>query len=387
MKKLTAVLLAFTLLITALPLQAAARSGKLDDVIAAETQATAVEIEEEGVVLLKNEDNALPLGDKRVNVFGAGSVQPFYGGAGSGAVTTDDPVTFYEALDAAGIAYNTELKALYERHVRSFTPKTDNTVINNLLQLALARSALDEMPVKYLTGSIMARAEAYSETALLVISRTSAEGRDLKPETLQLSAEEEKLVKAVTAAFDEVIVLFNTGNLMEMGWLEEYDSIKAAMLLWIPGEYGFEGAAKVLAGAVSPSGRLADTAAYHAADHPSTAYFGTHQYDTGDYYTEYSEGIYVGYRYFETFAPEQVQFPFGYGLSYTSFEKTEAAFSVEDEKITAQVTVTNTGFRAGKKWCSFISARRTRPAALKKARSSWAALPKQSRCRPARANK
>lgn len=348
MKKSIAVILAFTLLMTICALPAAARSGRLDDAVAAETRALAVETEAEGAVLLKNEGGALPLGSKRVNVFGAGSVEPFYGGAGSGAVTTDDPVTFYEALETAGIAYNTELKKLYERHVRSFTPKTDNTVINNLLQLLLAKSALDEMPVRHLTDGVMARAEAYSETALLVISRTSAEGRDLKPETLRLSEEEEKLVDIVTAAFDEVIVLFNTGNLMEMGWLDDHDSIKAAMLLWIPGEYGLEGAAQVLSGEKSPSGRLADTAAYRAADHPSTAYFGTHRYDSGDYYTEYSEGIYVGYRYFETFAPEKVQFPFGYGLSYTTFEKTDAVFSLENERIAAEVTVKNTGDLAGK---------------------------------------
>ncbi|MBQ9552921.1 MAG: glycoside hydrolase family 3 protein [Clostridia bacterium] len=348
MKKGIAVILAFCLMITASVLPAAARSGRLDDAIAAETRALAVEIEAEGVVLLKNEENALPLGEKRVNVFGAGSAEPFYGGAGSGAVTTDDPVSFYEALDTAGIAYNTELKDLYERHIRSFTPKTDNTVINNLLQLALAKSALSEMPIKYLTKTILERAKAYSDTALLVISRTSAEGRDLSADTLRLSDEEKQLVQLVTGSFSEVIVLFNTGNLMEMGWLEDYDSIKAAMLLWIPGEYGLEGAARVLSGAASPSGRLADTAAYHVEDHPSTPFFGTHQYDNGEYFVEYSEGIYVGYRYFETFAPEKVQYPFGYGLSYTTFEKTDAVFKMNGDAVTAEVTVTNTGSCAGK---------------------------------------
>lgn len=348
MKKFIAVMLTAILLALSLPLSAAARSGSLNEEIAAETRALAVEIEAEGVVLLKNEGRALPLNGKRVNVFGAGSVQPFFGGAGSGAVTTDDPVTFYEALDAAGIACNTELKDLYTRQVRSSVPRTDNTVINNLLQLALARSSLNEMPVSFLTQKVMERARAYSDTALLVISRTSAEGRDLSAETLRLSEEETRLVEKVTAAFPEVIVLFNTGNLMEMGWLEDYDSIKAAMLLWIPGEFGLEGAAKVLSGEVSPSGRLADTAAYRVEDHPSTAFFGTHTYDNGSHYVEYSEGIYVGYRYFETFAPEKVQYPFGYGLSYTTFEKTAAAFALAGDRITAEITVTNTGSRPGK---------------------------------------
>ncbi len=348
MKKLIAATLVFVLLLASLQLTAAARSGSLSENIAAETRALAVEIEAEGAVLLKNENGALPLNGKRVNVFGAGSVLPFFGGAGSGAVTTDDPVTFYEALDAAGIAYNTELKDLYTRCVHSFIPKTDNTVINNLLQLALARSSLSEMPVSFLTQKIMDRARAYSDTALLVISRTSAEGRDLSAETLRLSAEERRLVETVTSVFPEVIVLFNTGNLMEMGWLEEYGSIKAAMLLWIPGEFGLEGAAKALSGEVTPSGRLADTAAYRVEDHPSTAFFGTHTYDNGSHYVEYSEGIYVGYRYFETFAPEKVQYPFGYGLSYTTFEKTDAAFTLAGEQITAEITVTNTGACPGK---------------------------------------
>ncbi|MBR5409581.1 MAG: glycoside hydrolase family 3 protein [Clostridia bacterium] len=348
MKKSLAVILTCVMMLSALPLYASARSGHLDENIAADTRALAVEIETEGVVLLKNVDNALPLGSKRVNVFGAGSVQPFYGGAGSGAVTTDDPVSFYEALDTAGVAYNETLKKLYETHVHAFSPKTDNTVINNLLQLALAKSALEEMSTIYLTDRIMNEAKAYSDTAIIVISRTSAEGRDLSADTLRLSEKEKKLVEKVTAAFPEVIVLFNTGNLMEMGWLDEYPSIKAAMLLWIPGEFGFEGAAKVLSGEVTPSGRLADTAAYRVEDHPSTAYFGTFTYDTGDHYVEYCEGIYTGYRYFETFAPEKVQYPFGYGLSYTTFEKTDAAFTREGDAVRVGVTVKNTGARAGK---------------------------------------
>ncbi len=348
MKKRLAAGLVCLLLLPALSLFAAAKSGRLNAQIAAETRALAVEIESEGAVLLKNEDGALPLRQKRVNVFGAGSVQPFFGGAGSGAVTTDDPVSFYEALDSAGIGYNPALKKLYERHVRAFSPKTDNTVINNLLQLVLAKSALNEMPVKYLTAGVLQQAKAFSGTALIVISRTSAEGRDLSAETLRLSAEEKRLVETVTAAFPEVIVLFNTGNVMETGWLSDYSSIKAALLVWIPGEFGFEGAAKVLSGEVSPSGRLADTVAYRIDDHPSSVCFGSHSYNNGDHYVEYSEGIYVGYRYFETFAPEKVQYPFGYGLSYTTFEKTDASITRSGELIRAAVTVRNTGGCAGK---------------------------------------
>lgn len=348
MKKRLAAGLVCLLFLPVVTLFAAAKSGSLNAAVAAETRALAVEIESEGAVLLKNEEGALPLQGKRVNVFGAGSVQPFYGGAGSGAVTTDDPVSLYEAFDSAGIAYNPSLKKFYEKHVRSLMPKTDNTVINNLLQLALAKSALDEMPVKYLTEDVLRQAQAFSDTALLVISRTSAEGKDLSTDTLRLSGEEKRLVETVTAAFSEVIVLFNTGNVMEMGWLEQYDSIKAALMVWIPGEFGFEGAAKVLSGEVSPSGRLADTIAYSVEDHPSSVCFGSHAYDNGDHYVEYGEGIYVGYRYFETFAPDKVQFPFGFGLSYTTFEKTNASFERAGDEIRVSVTVRNTGTRAGK---------------------------------------
>ncbi|MBR0113212.1 MAG: glycoside hydrolase family 3 protein [Clostridia bacterium] len=348
-KKAAALILAAVMLVS-LAFPAFARSGKLDEKIASYTRKIAVDIESEGVVLLKNEDNVLPLKGKSVNVFGAGSVVPFYGGAGSGAVTTQDPVDLYEALDTAGIRYNEKLKSLYEKHCKSPTAaaSTDNTVINNLLQLALADSSLDEMPVRYLKASVMKQAKEFSDTAIIVISRTSAEGSDLSADTLRLSSEEKALVECVTSAFENVIVLFNTGNIMEMGWLDDYDSIKAAALIWIPGEFGLEGAAKVLSGEVSPSGRLADTVAYNVDDHPSGASFGSIKYDEGGNYVEYLEGIYVGYRYFETFAKDKVQYPFGYGLSYTKFAKSGASFSVKNGKVTARVTVTNTGKCSGK---------------------------------------
>ena len=348
--KVCSVILAVLILAASVHMFALAQSGNLGAQVAAYTRQIAVDIESEGVVLLKNKDNALPLGDRCVNVFGAGSVVPFYGGAGSGAVTTQDPVDLYEAFDTAGIKYNAKLKALYEKHCKSPTAaaSTDNTVINNLLQLALADSSLDEMPVRYLTASVMKQAKEFSDTAIIVISRTSAEGSDLSADTLRLSGTEKELVECVTSAFENVIILFNTGNVMEMGWLDDYDSIKAAALIWIPGEFGLEGAAKVLSGEVCPSGRLADTVSYSVDDHPSGASFGSIKYDDGGNYVEYLEGIYVGYRYFETFAKDKVQFPFGYGLSYTKFSKSAASFSVSGGKITACVTVKNTGKCAGK---------------------------------------
>ncbi len=348
-KKATAVLLSLTLLLACLVVPGFAVSGNIpDDVIAMSSQ-VAVEIEQEGVVLLKNEDNSLPLANKRVNVFGAASVVPLLGGAGSGAITTHDPVYFYEGLDEAGIEYNTELKELYDKYCSSEEIlKTGSTVFNNLLQLVLAKSALNEMDPAKLTDDIMANAKAYSDTAIIVIGRTSAENSDLSPETLRLSENERAMVDKVASAFSEVIVLFNIGNVMEMGFLEEYDSIKAAAIIWIPGEFGMRAVGQVLKGDVNPSGRLADTVAYSIYDHPSTQNFGTYEYEGGEYYVEYQEGIYVGYRYFETFAKDKVQYPFGYGLSYTTFAKEIISSSTANGKIRVNVKVTNTGQVSGK---------------------------------------
>ena len=347
-KLLSLAMAAVILLSVALP-TVSATSGNIDPDIIAETSQTAVELESEGIVLLKNEDNVLPLEGKKINIFGAGSVCPFLGGAGSGAITTDDPVTFYEALDAEGIEYNTELRKLYEKNCGSNEmPKTDNTVINNLLQLVLAKNSLEEMAARKLTDSVMARAAEFSDTALIMISRTSAENKDLTADVLRLSKTEKELVEKVTSTFENVVVLFNTGNIMEMGWLNEYDSIKAAAMIWIPGEFGMTAVARMLCGKVNPSGKLADTVAYKVEDHPSTECFGSNRYKGGEYYVEYLEGIYVGYRYFETFAKDKVQYPFGYGLSYTSFDRQLIDSSTSGGKITAKVKVINTGKRSGK---------------------------------------
>ncbi len=274
-----------------------ATSGDVDREIIAETRETAVQIESEGIVLLKNEDDFLPLENKKVNIFGAGSVCPFFGGAGSGAITTDDPVTLYEAFETEGIEYNAELRALYEKHCLSNElPKTDNTVINNLLQVLLAKNTLEEMNPKYLTQELLKNAVEFSDTAIIVISRTSAEGADHTVETLSLSDDEKAMVEKVTSAFENVVVLFNIGNVMEMGWIDEYESIKAAAIIWIPGEFGMTAVPQMLDGKVNPSGKLTDTIAYSIEDHPSSECFGSNEYKGGEHFVEYYEGIYIGYR-------------------------------------------------------------------------------------------
>jgi beta-glucosidase len=348
-KKTMAIFMSIVMLMSCFSIASSAVSGNVPADIIEMSSQVAVELEQEGIVLLKNEENILPLGNKNVNIFGAGSVVPFLGGAGSGAITTEDPVTFYEALDENKINYNKELRDLYEKECSgNETPKTSNTVINNLLQLVLAKNSLDEMACDKLTDEIMKNAVNFSDTAIIVISRTSAETTDLTKDVLRLQEEEKKLVEKVTSSFENVIVLFNTGNIMEMGWLDEYDNIKAAALIWIPGEFGMRAVAQMLTGKVNPSGRLTDTVAYSVDDHPSTECFGTYEYEGGGYYVEYLEGIYVGYRYFETFAKNKVQYPFGYGLSYTTFAKEMVSYNIGDEIITIDVKVTNTGSVAGK---------------------------------------
>lgn len=347
--KITALILVLSLLVAFFSIPALAVSGNIPSEVIAISSQVAVEIEQEGIVLLKNEDDTLPLNGKRVNVFGAASVVPLLGGAGSGSIATHDPVYFYEALDEAGIEYNTELRDLYDKYCSSNEIlKTGSTVFNNLAQLLLTKSALNEMSADKLTDDIMRDAKAFSDTAVIVIGRTSAENKDLTPEILRLSDEERAMVDKVATTFSNVIVLFNIGNVMEMGFLDEYESIKAAAVFWIPGEFGMRAVAQVLNGEVNPSGRLADTVAYSVYDHPSTENFGTYEYEGGGNYVEYQEGIYVGYRYFETFAKDKVQFPFGYGLSYTSFEKEIISSSTSYGEITVKVKVTNTGDAAGK---------------------------------------
>lgn len=349
-KSALAVIMALAMLCGALAVSAYATSGNIDPAIIAKTSRVAVDIEREGIVLLKNDGKALPLKNEKLNIFGVGSAFPYIGGTGSGCTTSDNPVYFYDALDAAGVEYNKELRKLYEANGGSSDlPYVDHTIINNLINLALLKNTIDEMDPRKLTAKIMKNAVNYSDTALIVIGRTGTEGGDMGADTLILSKNERAMVEKVCTAFKKVIVIFNTGNVMEMGWLEEFDSIKAALAVWIPGEFGFEAVADVLTGKVNPSGRLVDTIPYKISDCPANENFGSYTFsDSRDNYVEYQEGIYVGYRYFETMAKDKVQFPFGYGLSYTSFSQRIVSRSAGRDKISLSVKVINTGKTAGK---------------------------------------
>ncbi len=324
--------------------------------IAEETTAKSVkianQIESEGIVLLKNEDNALPLKNRKVNVFGAASCSiAFAGAAGSGAVRSSDAVGFYDALENAGIEYNKELYKTYAFHSGTlFDLGLISYVITVLKQFF--GGGQSEMPISNISSKTMANAVEYSDTAIIVIGRVGTEMKDLSVEQLNLNDNEKKMIDKVCNSFDNVIVVFNISNIMDMSWLEDYESVKAAMIMWLPGEVATDSVGKVLTGEVNPSGKLVDTVSYDIEDHPASENFGNYMYKgivgIPKYFVNYCEGIYVGYRYFETLAPEKVQYPFGFGLSYTDFKWNVVDYSANKEEITVKVKVTNTGDIAGK---------------------------------------
>lgn len=344
-----AILTSLSILLPGFSFAVSAYTGNISSEIIEQSAKTAVDIEAEGIVLLKNEDGTLPLAGKKLNVFGSASITPFLGGTGSGSIISENPLLFYDALELAGIEYNDELKNLYEENNENEIFKIGNPLTDFLLQMLLLKQTLKEMPVEKISDQVMERAKGFSSTALVMIGRTGTEGEDLPAEDLHLSEEEERLIKKVTENFQEVIVLFNIGNVMEMGWLEAYPQIKAAAIVWIPGEFGMEAVAKMLKGEISPSGKLADTVAYSLDDHPSSINFGDFTYSGSlEKYLDYREGIYVGYRYFETFAKDKVQFPFGFGLSYADFDFELLEIFETPLELGFKVRVTNTGDRAGK---------------------------------------
>ena len=324
--------------------------------ISEETTAKSVEIanqiESEGIVLLKNEDDVLPLKNKKVNVFGAASCSiAFAGAAGSGAVRSSDAVGFYDALTNAGIEYNKDLYNTYARYtMTSFDAGLISYVITVLKQFF--GGGQSEMPMNRISNSLFEKALDYSQTAVIVIGKVGTEMKDLSVEDLNLTDDEKEMIDRVCNAFPEVIVVFNISNITDMSWLEDYDSIKAAMIMWLPGEVGTDSVGKVLTGEVNPSGKLVDTVSYDIEDHPASENFGNYMYKNiigiPKYFVNYSEGIYVGYRYFETFAPEKVQYPFGFGLSYTDFDWNVKSYKADGEKITVKVDVKNIGDVAGK---------------------------------------
>ena len=283
----------------------------------------------EGAVLLQN--RCLPLADGTgVSVFGRVQVNHFYTGYGSGGdVNVPYTVNLLEGIrNCPHLRLDEELARQYEEFDR-------NNPIDHGFWGQWPR-CYPEMP---LTEAQVARAAAVSDTALVILGRSSGEDREnaLEPGSFYLREEEKEMLRLVTAKFSDTVLLLNIGSVMDFSFLEEYN-FGAVLLLWQGGMESGNAAADLLCGLQNPSGRLTDTVARNYEDYPSAKYFGNPDKN------EYWEDIFVGYRWFETFGPDKVLFPFGHGLSYTDFEKK----ALSTGALKWEITVTNTGSRAGK---------------------------------------
>ncbi|BBH22972.1 beta-glucosidase [Paenibacillus baekrokdamisoli] len=294
----------------------------------------------EGAVLLKNERQVLPLRNgENVSIFGRTQVNYYRSGTGSGgSVHVSYTTNLLDGLRSKkNLTVNEELAAVYEKWIEQ------NPFDNGGGGWAAEPWHQKEMP---LTDELVSEARSKSNKAIIVIGRTAGEDQDNadEPGSYQLTAEEKAMLKQVTAYFEQTVVVLNVSNIIDMSWMNDESyvhPISCAIYSWQGGMEGGNAIADVLAGEVTPSGKLTDTIAYSIEDYPSTRNYGN------EFKNVYQEDIYVGYRYFETFCPDKVQFEFGFGLSYTSFkiEPEEAKLTTkEGEKyVEIDVTVTNTG--------------------------------------------
>ena len=360
-------------------------NGTLSDETNEEAAEVAEEIMEDGIVLLKNE-SLLPLNEtKKLNIFGWESINPAYGGAGSGGINDlYDIVSLNQGFENAGFSINQELVDFYNNYGAD----------NPEMSIQKQSWTLPEPPVDTYSDELIKSAKEYSDVAVVVLSRKAGEGHNDIPmdvskaaydnnsdkyddfpegeHYLQLSQTEKDMVDMVCSNFDDVIVIYNGANQFELGFADEYPQIKS--VVWCPGtgNVGFNALGKVFSGEVNPSGKTPDTFIYDMTTAPwwnnaeKTEYTnladmavegmnaGTAQV-YAPAFTNYVEGIYVGYKYYETAAQEgaidydkTVQYPFGYGLSYTEFEQKMGELKEKDGQISVDVEVTNTGDVAGK---------------------------------------
>lgn len=363
--------------------------------ITEETSAAATDlceqIAEEGIVLLQNNDNTLPMASgTKLNVFGWSSTNPVYGGTGSGSLSDAYPtVSLLEGLENAGFEVNQDLVNFYT-NFRATRP----TVGMWGQDWTIPEPTVED----YDNAGIFESAKAYSDTAVVVLARSGGEGADLPtsldPDAedtfqdggtfgssglrysdqkddldasksyLELSNREKAMLDRVTADYDNVVLVVNAANTMQLDFVEDYSQIKS--VVWCPGtgQSGFNALGKILSGEVNPSAKTSDTFVRDLTKTPTYNNFGNFSYDNMDEFAvdgvnptfvNYTDGIYVGYRFYETAATEGlinydelVQYPFGYGLSYTTFEQKMGDLQVNDGQISVDVTITNTGDVAGK---------------------------------------
>lgn len=290
----------------------------------------------EGCVLLKNENETLPIREgETVSVFGRIQFTYYKSGTGSGGMVNAPYVrSILDGLKECGkIRINERLERVYQDWIE----KNPFDMGEGWAQEPWCQK---EMPVSM---ELAKEAAAQSDLAVIVLGRTAGEDKD-NSETAGsylLTAEEENLLEAVCGAFTRTVVVLNVGNIIDMKWVDRYQP-QAVLYAWQGGMEGGNGVADVLTGAVNPSGKLSDTISEDIADHPSTANFGDADFNV------YAEDIYIGYRYFETFAPQKVKYPFGFGLAYTEFETVVTDFCADQETVKLSVCVTNTGKRDGK---------------------------------------
>ena len=290
----------------------------------------------EGCVLLKNENKTLPVRKgERVSVFGRIQLDYYKSGTGSGGLVNTHYVK--GILDALrkepDIAVNEELAQVYE----SWCGKHPFDKGKGWGQEPWSQ---EEMPLE---DEVVEKAAGASDVALVIIGRTAGEDQDTRAEegSFLLTRREEDMIRLVGKYFPRTAVLLNVGNIIDMKWVERCEP-SAVMYVWQGGQEGGQGVADVLTGRVNPCGKLSDTIAGDISDYPSTPYFGDR------YRNIYAEDIYVGYRYFETAAREKVLYPFGFGLSYTTFRTETEGFCVKDGRAVLKAVVTNTGDCAGK---------------------------------------
>lgn len=318
--------------------------------------AIAEEIADEGLVLLKNENNSLPLADKKINVFGSTAFAFKYAGGGSGASDLSRAVNLFDALNNAGIEYNQELYDYYTGlpELEEATGKGETGAVQ--VVKGMLGGGDKEFGEPDISAAVLAKAKEYSDNAMIIIQSDAVEASDVSSDKLKVTDDMHTLIDKVAENLSNVTIIVNAGNTLELGFVEDYPSIQSVLWVGTPGPFGTNSLAKVLSGEVNPSGRITDTYVYDLESSPASENFGDYQYENLDKaYLNYEEGIYVGYRFYESYYQgnekgykKAVQYPFGSGLSYTTFDWNVVSQQLNNESIEIKVEVKNIGKVAGK---------------------------------------